>query len=297
MKLYPLKIKIADKAGFCFGVKRAINLAEKAIIKEPKVYTLGPIIHNPHEVARLEKRGIKVLNIGETVQSGSVILRTHGIPLSLYKELERNKSINIIDAVCPFVKKTQNIVKQLSNCSKFKDKNIIIVGEKTHPEVIALVSYSNNKCIVIENENEAQNFKHSSNCLNVVSQTTQTPENLNTIVKILKKRYKINFYNTICKSTLDRQKAARKLSRFMDIILVIGGKNSGNTTRLVQICSEKIKTYHIEFVDDIKKKWFRNINNVGLTAGASTPEWIIERVKDAVKNIRNTNYLNDTKVY
>ncbi|MDR3275502.1 MAG: 4-hydroxy-3-methylbut-2-enyl diphosphate reductase [Endomicrobium sp.] len=285
MKSNLLKVKISDNAGFCFGVRRAINLAEETAGKECKVYTLGPIIHNPQEVARLEKRGIKILNDPKRVKRGSIILRTHGIPFNLHKKLEENKGVNIIDAVCPFVKKAQNIVKQLSSDIKSKNKTIIVVGEKVHPEVIALVSYGNDKCIVIENEEEAQKFKDKGD-LNIVSQTTQTPENLNNIVKILRKRYKLKVYNTICKATLDRQKAAEKLAKKVDLIIVIGGKNSDNTTRLAQICSEKTKAYHIESVDDIKEKWFKNINSVGLTAGASTPAWIIEEIKNKIKNIK-----------
>ncbi|MDR1259821.1 MAG: 4-hydroxy-3-methylbut-2-enyl diphosphate reductase [Endomicrobium sp.] len=291
MKFNLLKLKIANQAGFCFGVRRAINLAEKTAKKEKVVYTLGPIIHNPQEVERLEKKGIKILNNPEKIQNGSVILRTHGISFDLHKKLEENKSINIIDAVCPFVKKTQNIVKKLSSDPKFKDKKIVIVGEKIHPEVIALVSYGNGKCIVIENEKEIQNLKHKGN-LNIVSQTTQTPKNLYNIVKILKKRFKIKVYNTICKATFDRQKAAERLAKKVDLILVVGGKNSGNTTRLAQICSEKTKTYHIESVNDIEKKWFKNVNSVGLTAGASTPAWIIKEIKRKIKNINKIKKLN-----
>lgn len=279
-----LKIKIAENAGFCFGVRRAVKLTEKTASKECKVYTLGPVIHNPQEVERLEKKGVKTLKDPKKVKSGSIILRTHGIPFSLYKKLEENKKIDVIDAACPFVKRAQDTVKRLSTDIKSKDKTIIVVGEKVHPEVIALVSYGNGKCVVVENVKAARKFKGGGD-LNIVSQTTQTPENFNSIVKVLKKRYKTKVYNTICRATLDRQKVAEKLANNVDLMIVIGGKNSGNTTRLAQICSAKTKTYHIETADSVKEKWFKNIDSVGLTAGASTPDWIIKEIEVKIREL------------
>ncbi|MDR1195086.1 MAG: 4-hydroxy-3-methylbut-2-enyl diphosphate reductase [Endomicrobium sp.] len=273
-------IKIADKSGFCFGVKRAISLAEKTANLHKKVYTLGPVIHNPQEVERLNDKGIKTLKDPKSVKDGIIILRTHGIPLQLHNELEKKKSIEIIDATCPFVKRAQDIVKELSG----KDDAIIIVGEKVHPEVAALVSYGSGKCIVVENIKKAQKLKVKGS-LSIVSQTTQTPENFDSIVKCLKKRYKIKVFNTICKATFDRQKSAEKLAKTVDMMIVIGGKNSGNTTRLAQICSTRTKTYHIETADDLKKAWFKSSNSIGLTAGASTPYWIIKQVRGRIEEI------------
>jgi 4-hydroxy-3-methylbut-2-enyl diphosphate reductase len=286
MKKNRLKIKIAKDAGFCFGVKRAISIAEK-IAKEYffNVYTLGPIIHNPQEVYRLKKLKIKTLKKINNLCNGFLILRTHGIPLKLHKKLLSNKSLIVIDATCPFVRKTQNIVKKLSLNVKYNNENIIIVGEKIHPEVISLVSYCNGNCIVLENLNEAKKI-NINGTVNIVSQTTQTPKNFNNIVKILSKKYKTNVYNTICKSTLDRQKSARILATSVDLMIVIGGKNSGNTTRLTQICKEKTRTYHIETAKNLNINWFKKIKTVGLTAGASTPSWIIEDIKNKIKKIK-----------
>jgi 4-hydroxy-3-methylbut-2-enyl diphosphate reductase len=285
-----LRVKIAENAGFCFGVRRAIDLTEKIASKECKVYTLGPVIHNPQEVKRLERKDIKILKDPKKVKSGSIILRTHGIPFNIHKKLEENKNINVVDAACPFVKRAQNTVKRLSTDIKSKDKTIIVVGEKVHPEVIALVSYGSGKCVVVENVKEAQNFKGRGG-VNIVSQTTQTPENFNSIVGVLKKRYKTKVYNTICKATIDRQKAAEKLAKTVDLMIVIGGKNSGNTTRLAQICSKKTKTYHIETACSVKEKWFKNVNSVGLTAGASTPDWIIKEIEMKIKKIGAKRHL------
>jgi 4-hydroxy-3-methylbut-2-enyl diphosphate reductase len=282
-----LKVKMAKNAGFCFGVRRAIEIAEKALKEKDKVYTLGPIIHNPQEVKRLEKQGIKTLKSVSRIKDGCVILRTHGIPFELHEELEKNENINVIDSTCPFVKRAQDVVKKLSSDTGTKDSIIVVVGEKIHPEVVALVSYGNKKCIVIETPEEAKTFKDDKN-LNIVSQTTQTSENFSNIVNILSKKYKISVYNTICRATLDRQQSAEELASNVDLMIVIGGKNSGNTTRLAQICSYKTKTYHIETFKDLKKSWLKRISTVGLTAGASTPEWVIKdvelRIKELMKN-------------
>ncbi|MDR0823258.1 MAG: 4-hydroxy-3-methylbut-2-enyl diphosphate reductase [Endomicrobium sp.] len=281
------KITIAQKAGFCFGVKRAIRLAEEAVLHNKTVSVIGPIIHNPQEVARLEKLGIKTINKPYR-ENGVLILRTHGIPLSLYNELKNKKSVEIIDAVCPFVKRAQKIVADLAA----KKEPIVIVGEKEHPEIIALRSYCNNKCIVINSAQEAKRAANSKKIkagskLNIVSQTTQSLENFDKIVKTLKKNYEVKVFNTICKATFDRQNAASKLAKTADLMIVIGGKNSANTTRLAQICKKNAKTKHIEAAGDLKKEWFKNKNNICLTAGASTPDWIIKEIRSDIEKFVN----------
>jgi 4-hydroxy-3-methylbut-2-enyl diphosphate reductase len=251
---------------------------------------LGPIIHNPQEVERLNKKGVKILQNYKKVKNGYVILRTHGIPSDLYKELKNQKDIVILDAVCPFVKKAQNIVEKLNNDQKSKSKTIVIVGEKRHPEIAALVSYGGKKCVVIEDVKAALSFRSASPIINIVSQTTQTHEKFDSIVKVLKKQYKVKVHDTICAATVDRQNAAEKLAKNVDLMLVIGGKNSGNTARLAQICSQNTRTYHIEKSSDIRKSWFKDVTSVGLTAGASTPDWIIKKVERRVReNNRGSN--------
>ncbi|MDR2251775.1 MAG: 4-hydroxy-3-methylbut-2-enyl diphosphate reductase [Endomicrobium sp.] len=279
-----VEIKTAANAGFCFGVKRAIGLVEKTLNEKPEVYTLGPIIHNPQEVKRLKEKGVKILNDIDCVKSGCIILRTHGISLELLNRLEKDKTLYIIDATCPFVKKAQDIIKNLSS----QETTIVIVGENSHPEVEALVSYGAGKCVVIENPREALEFKGIGD-LNIVSQTTQTPQNFNVIVEILKKRFKVNIYNTICEATLERQESAKKLAKKVDLMIVIGGKNSGNTTRLAEICKAQTKTYHIETIDELDAKWFNNIKTAGLTAGASTPDNIIKSVQRRLGEILQTD--------
>jgi 4-hydroxy-3-methylbut-2-enyl diphosphate reductase len=273
------RVRIADKAGFCFGVKRAIKMAERATSKKDKVYTFGPIIHNPQEVKRLKGLGIKVLK-NPSVRNATLILRTHGISLEQYEKLLAVKSLNIVDAVCPFVKKAQNIVKELSQ----QGKAIVIIGEKSHPEIIALLSYGNEKTVVISDKKDIKKIKFNEE-LNIVSQTTQSLENFNNIVKILSDKYKTKIYNTICKATFDRQAAAYKYAKDSDLMIVIGGKNSANTARLAKLCANITSTRHIEDVKDLKKSWFKNKKNICLTAGASTPDWIIKDIYSNIKKI------------
>ena len=275
-----VKITIAKSAGFCFGVKRAIDLAQEIASKNKNVYTFGPLIHNPQEVQRLEKENIKVIEDYSKIEEGILVLRTHGIPLDIYENLSKKENIKIVDAACPFVKKAQDIIKELSKDSE----QIVIVGEKKHPEVVALVSYGKGKCLVVEDKKDVENVK-KTDIIYIVSQTTQSPKKFEEIVQEISKISQVRVFNTICRATIDRQSAAEKLAKEVDVMIVIGGKNSGNTTRLYQICSKITKTYHIENVDELDKSWFDNIKEVGITAGASTPDWIIENIKGRIKEI------------
>lgn len=286
-----MKIVVADSSGFCFGVKRAIDLAEDIAGKSKEVYTFGPLIHNPQEVLRLEKENIKVVEDYSKIDKGVLVLRTHGIPLDIYENLSKKENIKIVDATCPFVKKAQDIIKKLSNDSE----QIVIVGEKSHPEVVALVSYGKGKCVVIEDKKDIKNVK-KTDIIYIVSQTTQSPKKFDEIVEEISKISQVKVFNTICRATFDRQSAAEKLAKEVDVMMVIGGKNSGNTTRLYQICSKITKTYHIENVDEIEKNWFDNVENIGITAGASTPDWIIENIKRRIKDVCNKNSLVNNKM-
>ena len=273
-----MKIKIAKSAGFCFGVKRAIDLADKTLReKNRKIYTLGPLIHNPQEIKRLEKKGIKPVTSAGRLKNATLILRTHGIPSGLRKRLECRK-LTLIDAACPFVKRAQEIVKKLAG----SEKRIIIVGERTHPEVVALVSYGKGKCVVVENKQDLKKLKLPGE-VSVLSQTTQTPENFKGIVSELKHcGVKVSSFDTICRATIDRQSEASSLARKVDVMIVVGGRNSGNTRRLYQICSGYAKTHHIETAGQLKKSWFKGVRKVGITAGASTPDWIVKEVLNKI---------------
>ena len=277
-----VKITIADSAGFCFGVKRAIDLVQDIASKNDKVYTFGPLIHNPQEIQRLEKENIKVVEDFSKIEKGVLVLRTHGIQLNIYEKLLTKKNIKLVDATCPFVKRAQDIVKELSK--DINTKQIIIVGEKRHPEVVALVSYGKEKCLIVEDKKDVKNVK-KTDIIYVVSQTTQSPRNFDRIVEEISKISKVKVFNTICRATFDRQSSAKKLAKEVDVMIVIGGKNSGNTTRLYQICSNITKTYHIETVDEIEKSWFKNMDKIGITAGASTPDWIINNIERRIEEL------------
>jgi 4-hydroxy-3-methylbut-2-en-1-yl diphosphate reductase len=262
-----MKIKIAKSAGFCFGVRRAIDLADKTVKEKKKIYTLGPLIHNPQEVKRLARKGIKPVKSPGKLKKVTLILRTHGIPSNLRKTLEK-KDLTLVDAACPFVKRAQEIVKKLAGTAR----QIIIVGEKTHPEVVALVSYGRGKCVVVENKDDLRKTKLADQ-VSVLSQTTQSPENFVNVISALKSsRVKVKSFDTICRATIDRQSAARGLAKKADVMIVVGGKNSGNTRRLYQICRRYTEAYHIETAKQLKNNWFKGAKTVGITAGASTPD-------------------------
>jgi len=274
------RIITAESSGFCFGVRRAIDIAEKTAKRKRLIYSLGPLIHNPQEVKRLEKIGIKVIDKPEGLRDSVMILRTHGIPQGL-KEKLKSQNLLLVDATCPFVKRAQDIVQKQAK----SDKRIVIVGEKSHPEVKALVSYGGKKCFVAEKYSDLKKINLSGDVC-VVSQTTQAPENFSKFVRKIKSANRnVKIFDTICRATIDRQSAAKKLSKRVDVMLVVGGKNSGNTKRLAQICSEFAMTHYIESARELKKSWFNNKNLIGITAGASTPDWIIKEVKKKAARI------------
>lgn len=270
-------IKIAETAGFCFGVRRAIELAENTKDGKGGIYTLGPLIHNPQEVRRLEKKGIRTIQNISGKKDITLIIRTHGIP-SGYKEKLKQKKLKVVDATCPFVKRAQDIVKKL----KKDNFQVIIVGEKTHPEVVALVSYGGGKCRVIEDKSGIESCKLAQN-VGVLSQTTQIPDKFDEVIKLLKKkRPNLKVFNTICRATVARQAEAKELAKKSDVMIIAGGKNSGNTRRLFDISNKYTPTHLVETAGELKKNWFTGKKRVGITAGASTPDWIINEVKEKI---------------
>ncbi|MCB4791407.1 MAG: 4-hydroxy-3-methylbut-2-enyl diphosphate reductase [Elusimicrobia bacterium] len=275
------KIKTAKTAGVCFGVKRAIELAQKTARNRKKVYTLGPLIHNPQEVNRLSKNGIKPIKSPWKLKNETLILRTHGIPLTFKKKLEL-KRLNLVDAACPFVKHAQDMVRKLTQ----EGYQVIIVGDKIHPEVVALVSYGLGKCKVVEKKEDINKIKLAKK-IGVVSQTTQSKKNFDSIISVLRnKRPDAKIFNTICRATIDRQSEAKNIAKGADLMIVVGGKNSANTRRLYEICRDYTKAYYIEVAKEINPEWFKGVEKVGLTAGASTPDWVIKDVESTIKYIK-----------
>ncbi len=279
-----MKIKMAKTAGFCFGVKRAVERVYEQIESGKKIYTFGPIIHNEAVVADLEKKGVKVIEDAESlkaIKEGSVVIRSHGVSKGIYDILTKQE-LECIDATCPFVKKIHRIVEEESEAGK----QIIIIGNDSHPEVEGIKGWCKNTAIVIESVSQAQNLRLPDNqkvC--TVSQTTFNYNKFQELVEIiLKKGYDINVVNTICNATEERQTEAAAIAEEVDAMIVIGGTHSSNTRKLFEICREKCEnTFYIQTLDDLLGKLPRGVGLVGITAGASTPNNIIEEVQNYVR--------------
>lgn len=279
------EVTTAKSAGFCFGVKRAVDMVYDEAKKGERVYTLGPIIHNQQVVEDLEKKGVKVIDSVNDINNGydaTVIIRSHGVPEKVIKAL-REKNVNIVDATCPFVLKIHKIVKEASQ----NGKNIIIIGSDNHPEVEGIKGWCVNEPVVLESVEEAENYTvDGAKKLCVVSQTTFNYKKFKDIVDILsKKSYDIDVMNTICNATEERQTEAGTIARQSDAMLVIGGKHSSNTQKLYEICRKECEnTYFIQTLDDLDLKQLQSFRSVGITAGASTPNNIIKEVQSYVRN-------------
>ncbi len=269
-----MEIILADKAGFCFGVKRAINTAFDAAGKG-RVFCLGPLIHNPQEVERLNQAGVATVGDFSSLQRGDfLIIRSHGVP-PLVLAQARDKGLDIIDLTCPFVGRAQRDAEAL----KKEGYQVVVVGEKKHPEVQSILGYAGDDAVVVEKAEDLEDIAFQSR-VGVVAQTTQSYGNLSEIVlKLLRLSKELKVHNTICNSTKERQDAARILAGRADVMLVVGGRNSANTTRLADLCRAEGKpTYHIEVADEIQQGWLIGAKRVGVTAGASTPDWVVDGV-------------------
>ncbi len=274
-----IEVLIAKNAGFCFGVKRAIDMAFDAARKCERVYTLGPIIHNPQEIEKLKSEGVLITDNIDDDSIKTLIIRTHGVSEDISNKLAK-KSYKVIDATCPFVKKAQQYAKLL----KEEGYQVVIIGDKEHPEVKGLMSYAGEDVVVVNANDPMPRIKSR---VGIIVQTTQPVDVLkrflNDIVEYAKE---IKVFNTICNSTALRLKETKEISKKVDVMIVVGGKNSANTTQLAQMCrSELIPTYHIETASEIKREWFIKADRIGVTAGASTPDWIIKEVEEFIRNI------------
>lgn len=277
-----MQVVVVNKAGFCFGVKRAIEMAFEIAKKEKGVFTLGPLIHNPQVINALREEGVGVAEeISELRKLGAktVIVRTHGITR---EEMERlsQEGYNVIDLTCPFVKKAQHYAKLLSE----EGYQVVILGDIEHPEVKGLKSYAGPGASVVKT---AEELREISPRTGIVVQTTQPVENLRKLVSgIIEQTKEMKVYNTICSSTALRLKETEEVAKRVDAMLVVGGKNSANTTQLARLCqSHSVPTYHIETADEIRGEWLKGVTKMGLTAGASTPDWIIKKVEKALKDM------------
>jgi len=262
-------------------VKRAINIAFKIAREKRKgVFTLGPIIHNPQVVEKLREKGIvPIHDIRNRKNLRALIVRTHGIPLDVSRELD-DTGCEIIDATCPFVKKAQYYAKLLNE----EGYQVVILGEKNHPEVKSLMSYASKNVIVVNAQSPLPKLKSR---VGIVVQTTQPLEALKKVISDATEHAKeIKVYNTICNSTAQRLKETAHVAAKVDVMFVVGGKNSANTTQLTKLCESLcVPTYHIETAPEIKKAWIKSAKRIGITAGASTPTWIIRDVEDRIRDI------------
>ncbi|HAM39240.1 MAG: 4-hydroxy-3-methylbut-2-enyl diphosphate reductase [Elusimicrobia bacterium RIFOXYC2_FULL_34_12] len=275
-----MKIIVAKNSGFCFGVRRAIDLAKNFSKNIGNIYTIGPIIHNPQVVDKLEKSGIKVIKRLSDVKNGHIVIRAHGIPKKVLNDIKK-KGMKVLDATCPYVTRSKKYIEELAK----EGYKVVIIGNPNHPEIKYIASYApKDKVILISLGDIKRKIKFSKK-IGIITQTTQSPENfINIVSKLLSYSNEFKIFNTICPDAINRQNEAVNLSKKSDVMIIIGGKNSANTKRLTAI-SKKIqpKTYHIETSGEIKDKWLKGAKITGIVAGASTPDWIITDVVDRIK--------------
>ena len=275
-----MEIEIAKSYGFCFGVKRAIKIAEE----HPGSSTLGPLIHNNMEIERLKKDfNVSLATTLDDVKDGrATVIRTHGIPKEDLKRLQA-KGGEVIDATCPFVTKPQQIVEEMSK----EGYDIVIFGDVNHPEIKGVMSYAEGRVFAVLDVKELENISLKDRVA-IVAQTTRKIEEYNKIINYLVPRHKeVRVFNTICNATFENQDAARELAQRADVMIVIGGRQSSNTKQLFTICKQYCAdSYHIESKDELKKEWFQGKKLCGVTAGASTPEWIIEEIIGKIEKFK-----------
>lgn len=272
-------IKIADHAGFCGGVKRAVKIAEEAVSFKGDTYSLGPIVHNKQQTEALEKKGLQVLEDYKEQETGNIVIRSHGAAKSVGEDME-NRGFNVIDATCPVLLKIYEKIKE-----KEEEYQIVIIGDPEHPEIIGIAGQLEQKPIIVNTKDEAEKIKNQEK-LYIISQTTNRMEKFLELSDIIDRS---NAYvlidNTICNATRNRQQATEELSKDVEAMITIGGLNSSNTNKLYEITKKHCKnTFRIETVDDLSLQEVLKFNTIGITAGASTPDWIIEEVVNVMDN-------------
>jgi 4-hydroxy-3-methylbut-2-en-1-yl diphosphate reductase len=277
-----LNIKVSSSAGFCWGVERALEVARSAADDaQGPINTLGPLIHNPGVIAELRAQGIGVITAPEEATSGTVILRSHGVTREVRKQLDAS-GLNVLDATCRFVKSAQEKAAHLKELGYL----VVILGETDHPEVLGLRSYAGEDSLVVERPDDLPRQLPATK-VGIVVQTTQSPGRLADLVAALAPRTReLLVYNTICGATEQRQTAATVMADGVEVVIVVGGRNSGNTRRLAELCAAvQPRTYHVEAPEEIQASWFTGVHNVGITAGASTPPDQIDAVLNRIREI------------
>lgn len=283
-------IRKAVHAGYCWGVERALDIVNQTAEthKDVPVRTLGPIIHNPQVVQSFNDKGVCTIDsLDEMAAGGTVIIRTHGVAPQVYQQAEA-KGLALVDATCPLVTLVQNKAKQLVN----EGYHLVIFGNSKHPEVIGTLGHAGGNATVIEKPADARTAKLPKK-VGVVVQTTQETELVSELLSYLAPRCKeIKVFNTICNPTIERQDAARELAREVQVMIVVGGKNSSNTRHLADVCREEgATTYHIEEPAEVEPAWFTGIQEIGVTAGASTPGWLMDQVITRITDLEQQQLL------
>lgn len=281
-----MEIIVAKYAGFCHGVRKAVDIASHARDNSPEVVTiLGELIHNRQVIDRLTQMGIHSADGVEEIGGGKVIISSSGAPPEVYESV-KNRGLELIDATCPDVVLVQDIVKELHE----NDYQVIILGDKDHSEVKGVEGYADGHARIVSTPEEIDKLPFYKK-IGAVVQTTQTQKFFSEMVsRLALKARELRVYNTICAATFRRQEAALELCDRVEMMVVVGGYHSANTNRLATLCREKgLPTYHIERAEELNPEWFVGAQKVGLTAGASTPDWIIDQVKERIKKLEQVN--------
>lgn len=275
-----MRVEVARYAGVCYGVERALKLAVEAAASGVPAHTLGPLIHNPQAVDALRARGVESAESVDDVAEGTVIIRSHGVDPAIIASA-RDKGLSVVDATCPHVSKAHEAAEELER----DGYTVVIVGEADHPEVEGIMAHAGGKALVISSAAELPEQLPGKR-VGVVVQTTQSEARLAEVVDALLPRVReLRVHNTICAATAKRQESAAELANAVDVVVVVGGHNSGNTKRLVEIChAANPRTYQVETADELDQSWFEGASVVGVTAGASTPDQQMQGVIRAIES-------------
>ncbi len=280
-----MEIEKAKELGFCFGVRRAITMLVEAARKYGKIATLGPIVHNPQVVKMLAKEGITVVDKLDKIKDNTLAITTHGVGPEIIMKI-KNRGFFLIDTTCPIVRSAQKAAHKLMEAGFW----VVIFGETAHPEVKGLLSWAGNKAIATLDSKAVLDINPVPKRLGILSQTTQSQSNFHDFVQqilnvALPEIREVRIINTICDATQKRQKVALELAKRSDLMVVVGGRNSANTQRLVEVCSSLVETHLVESATEINESWLHNKNRVGITAGASTPDQAIDAVIERLKSL------------
>lgn len=275
-----MKVVVARHAGICYGVERALKLATQAAVSAERVSTLGPLIHNPQAVAALQEQGVGVASSLDDIDGGTVVIRSHGVDPAVIVEAEA-RGLDVVDATCPFVRAAHTCAAELATAGYA----VVIVGESDHPEVEGILAHAGGEAVIVERASDLP--AKLPRRIGVVVQTTQQLATLREVVdNLLPRTAELRVCNTICSATAKRQTSAAELADEVDVIVVVGGHNSGNTTRLTEICrARNPRTHHVETAQELESAWFSGAAVVGVTAGASTPDEHIQGVITAIESL------------